>query len=141
MKSVQIERSLQHEVMLQLRSAEVRGDLNCVYYPIPNGVFLPGRTPAERSMIARVIHQLKQQGGMVPGAPDLVFLAAHAGGAIELKRPETRTLLQKFRRGQLSPNQLEQRDRINSMGIRWAVCSTWDEVRDTLSAWGMYVAV
>jgi hypothetical protein len=135
--NARIEQSLQQEVMLQLRSAEVRGMLRCLYYPIPNGVYIPARTGAEKTMAARIVAQLKNQGGLVPGAPDLVFLARGNSGAIELKRPEVRTLLDVYRKGTLSKAQREQRIRFESMGINWAICSTWAEVRDTLSEWGM----
>lgn len=135
--TTQIERALQQECMVRLHSAAVRGELRAVIYPIPNGVYMPARTNVERTLTARIVHQLKVQGGMTPGAPDLVCLAKHGSGGIELKRPEQNLLFEKRRRGVLSPAQREQRDRFAALGINWAVCTSWEEVHDTLVDWGM----
>jgi len=137
MATAQIERVLQQEVMLRLKTAWHKGELQCAFYPIPNGLYIPARNAAEKTMAARVVLQLKASGGLTPGAPDLVFLAAHGSGAIELKRPETRTLLDVRRKGALSPAQKQQRNWLRELGVNWAVCSTWEEVRDTLVGWRM----
>jgi hypothetical protein len=137
--TTQIERTLQQECMIRLHSAAVRGELRAIYYPIPNGVYLPSRTNVERTLAARIVHQLKMQGGMTPGAPDLVFLARHCSGGIELKRPTAKLLFETRRRGVLSREQREQRDRFASMGVNWAVCTSWEEVHDSLVEWGMLV--
>jgi|SRR5262245_14744823 len=137
--TTQIERVLQQECMIRLHSAAVRGELRAIYYPIPNGVFLPARTNVERTLAARIVHQLKIQGGMVPGAPDLVFLARHGSAGIELKRPTAKLLFETRRRGTLSKEQREQRDRFEAMGVHWAVCTSWEEVSEALVDWGMLV--
>src|SRR5262245_37695838 len=100
---VDIERPLQREVMARLHCAP----LDALVFPIPNGVYLPARSASEKVLVARIIHQLKVQGGLTPGAPDLVFLGARSCGAIELKRPATKSLFGKHARGTLSPVQRE----------------------------------
>jgi hypothetical protein len=130
---VELERPLQHEVMLRLQSAP----LAALVFPIPNGIYLPARTPAEKTLVARVIYQLKLQGGLVPGAPDLVFLGPRSCGAIELKRPATRTLFGKHARGSLSPVQRAMQKSFAQHGVNYAICESWDEVRDILVSWQM----
>jgi hypothetical protein len=128
----QAERILQREVMARLRFAPVKA----LVVPSPNGIYLPARTPAEKVLAARVVHQLKLDGQILPGAPDLLVLWSHGCGGIELKRPAERNLLGKQAAGQLSPTQTAFRDRCDELGVHYAVCQSWDEVRETLKAWG-----
>ena len=128
----QAERILQREVMARLRHAPVRA----IVVPSPNGIYLPARTPAERTPAARIVHQLKLDGQILPGAPDLLVLWASGCGGIELKRPPEKTLLGKQRAGQLSDAQVAFKARCDELGVQYAVCMSWDEVRETLKAWG-----
>lgn len=128
----QAERILQREVMARLRHAP----LAAIIVPSPNGIFIPARTPAEQTLARRVVHQLKLDGQLLPGAPDLLFLWSHGSGCIELKRPAEKTLLGKQRAGQLSDDQMAFRKRCDALSVNYAVCQSWDEVRETLKAWG-----
>lgn len=128
----QAERILQREVMLRLRHAP----LAAIVVPSPNGVFIPARTPAERELARRIVHQLKLDGQLLPGAPDLLFLWQDGCGCVELKRAAEKTLLGRQRSGQLSVDQRVFRDRCDDLGIPYAVCQSWAEVRDRLKVWG-----
>jgi hypothetical protein len=128
----QTERALQREIMTRLRHAP----LDAVVQASPNGIFIPARTQAEQVMARRVVHQLKIDGQLTPGAPDLTFLWRDGSGCIELKRPAERTLLQRRQAGRLSPEQIAFREHCNLHGVPYVVCESWPDVRDTLIAWG-----
>jgi len=120
--------------MYRLRSPRL--PLDAVVIGSPNGVWFPARTPAERSLAARIIHQLKVLGQLTPGAPDLLFLWRGGGGGIELKRPAERRLFDHHAKGRLSDEQQAFRERCQRHGVPYAVCESWAEVRDTLIEWG-----
>lgn len=128
----QVERLLQKEIMLRLEHAPV----SAIVVPSPNGIYIPARTPEQRTLAARVVHQLKLDGQLLPGASDLLVLWRDGSGAIELKRPAAKNLLGAQAKGQLSPAQLAFRRRCEALGINFAVCHSWPEVRETLKAWG-----
>ena len=128
----QAERILQREVMARLRFAP----LTAIVIPSPNGVFLPTRNPAERTLARRIVHQLKVDGQLTPGAPDLVFLWPNGSGCIELKRAAEKTLLGKVRAGTLSEDQAAFRMTCDAVGVQYAVCRSWPEVREILKTWG-----
>jgi len=130
--AAQIERLLQREIALRLRAAP----LSAKVIGSPNGAFFPARTPIERALVKRIVHQLKVDGQLTPGAPDLLFLWRGGCGCVELKRPASRTLLTSLARGVASPEQQAFRDDCEQLGIPYVICSTWDEVRETLVAWG-----
>lgn len=129
--SRQAERSLQTEIMIRLKALPV------LAIPVPNGIWLPARTAAERTLVARIISQIKKTGLLLPGAPDLVILSRSGAGLIELKRPAERTLLKKIPKGQLTAPQKDFRDLCRIRGVNWAECSSWDEVRAALTEWGV----
>jgi hypothetical protein len=128
----QAERILQREVMARLRHAP----LAAIVVPSPNGIFIPARTQAEQTLARRVVHQLKLDGQLLPGAPDLLILWDEGCGCIELKRPQNKRLFDKQRAGTLSEAQIEFRARCDYLRINYTVCQSWAEVRDTLKAWG-----
>jgi hypothetical protein len=128
----QAERILQREVMARLRHAP----LQALVVPSPNGIFIPARTQAEQTLARRVVHQLKLDGQLLPGAPDLLILWDTGSGAIELKRPESKRLFDRQRAGTLSAAQKTFRDDCQGQGVNFAVCESWAEVRDTLKEWG-----
>lgn len=119
-----IERGLQAEIVLRLKAAGI------FYIPIPNGVFLPVHTDAERIIARRIIDAMKSQGEMEPGAYDLVIFGANGrGGLVELKREAGTDMLgRKVTAGQLSQAQRTFRDRARAAGIPEAVCRSWNEV-------------
>lgn len=129
---MQSERALQSEIMLRLRA----GGWPIVCLPIPNSIYFPARTDAERSIIGRVIAQMKHACQLVPGAPDLVLLWQGGGACIELKRPRTKTLLRVVPAGKPSEAQVAFEDRAVAAGIPHAYCTSWAEVRERLAAWG-----
>lgn len=128
----QVERALQREIVTRLRAAP----LDAIVIGSPNGVFFPARTPAERELVRRIVHQLKATGQLTPGAPDLVVLWRDGCGGIELKRPAEKTLLGSQPKGYSSAAQIEFAATCRVLGIRYAICASWPEVRDTLIAWG-----
>lgn len=128
--TTQAERVLQAEVALRLRSWPV------IALPVPNGIWVPARTEAERALVARLIRQMKNAGQLVPGAPDLIVLWAGGGGMIELKRPSSRSLLGAVPKGRPSDSQIEMAERAGELGINHAFGTSWEEVRAALIAWG-----
>lgn len=132
----QAERILQREIMARLKHAP----LKALVVPSPNGIYIPQRTPAERTLAARIVHQLKLDGQIMPGASDLTVLWKGGCGCIELKRAESKRLFDKQRRGVLSPVQKAFRQQCLDLGINYAVCSSWPEVRELLKGWGLLPA-
>lgn len=131
--TTQAERTLQSEVMLRLRA----GAWPVIALPVPNSIFFPARNDQERSIIRRVIAQMKAAGFLVPGAPDIVLLWRGGGGMIELKRPASRDLLGKRTpAGRPSVEQQEMAEIASILGVPHAYCTSWDEVRGRLIAWG-----
>lgn len=132
--TTQAERALQSEVMIRLRA----GGWPVIALGIPNSVWIPARTAAEKSLVARLIARLKADGMLVPGAPDIaVFLPGGRGGMIELKRPRSRDLLGTKPAGRPSPAQIDLAERAAQLGCNHAYCTSWDEVRDRLTDWGV----
>ena len=131
--TVQAERALQSEIMIRLRA----GAWPVIALPIPNSIYFPARTDAERSIIARVISQMKNSGMLVPGAPDLALFWAGGGGTIEIKRPKTQGLLGTRPAGKPTPAQITFAERAAELGTNHAYCSSWEEVRDRLTEWGV----
>jgi hypothetical protein len=132
----QAERFLQREVILRLRLLEQRGLLAAVWVGSPNGIFIPARTAPEKALARRVVHQLKQDGMLTTGAPDLTFLWEDGCGGIELKRAAATRLFDKQQKGRPSDDQLLFRQRCFEQQVRYAICDSWASVRDTLIAWG-----
>jgi hypothetical protein len=130
--TVQAERALQSEIMLRLRA----GGWPVIALPIPNSIYFPARTDAERSIIARVINQMKNAGMLVPGAPDLALFWAGGGGTIELKRPKAQSLIGSRPAGKPSAAQTEFAERAAALGTNHAYATRWEEVRDRLIEWG-----
>jgi hypothetical protein len=128
--TVQAERALQQEVMMRLRARPV------ITLAVPNSIYFPARTDAERQIIARVISQMKNAGQLTPGAPDLAIFWAGGGGMVELKRPKSRSLLGAVPQGRPSDSQIEMAERAAGLGINHAFCTSWDEVAARLTEWG-----
>lgn len=128
----QAERILQREIMARLRHAP----LQALVVPSPNGIFIPTRNPAERTLARRIVYQLKMDGQLLPGAPDLLVLWATGSGCIELKRPAEKTLLGKQRMGTQSVDQRCFEIRCDQLVVPYAICHSWPEVRETLKDWG-----
>ncbi len=131
---IQAERALHEEVMLRLRVASP--PLRCVIVPVPNGTWIPARTPAERSLVARLVARMKAEGQMLPGAADLLCLWEDGSGAIELKRPAEHTLLGKRQAGRPSDAQKEFAALCAAHGVRHIYAHSWDEVHTALTDWG-----
>jgi hypothetical protein len=129
---IQAERILHQEVMLQLRSARP----DCVVVPVPNGMWIPARTQAERSLASRLIAQMKAEGQILPGTADLLCLWEAGSGAIELKRPAEQTLLGKRPAGRPSAAQKEFAKLCETHGVRHVYATSWDEVHAALASWG-----
>ena len=131
--SQQIERGIQRECMIQLKA----GGWQCIALPHPNSMYIPTRTPVEQELVRRIIHQMKNNGMMVTGAPDLSIHFAHGSALVEIKRPQANDLLRKRPAGRLSPEQAEIRDRATELGVRFVVVRSWEELRGYLEEWGV----
>ena len=60
--TAQIERNLQSEILYRLNRYPV------VAIPVPNGIWLPARSEAEKGIVKRLIARMKTDGMLVPGA-------------------------------------------------------------------------
>ena len=129
--TLQAERALQAEVMLRLRAWPV------IALPIPNSVYFPARTDAERAVIGRVISQMKNTGMLVPGAPDLILIWRDGAAMVELKRPKASDLLGKRPAGRPTEAQIGMERRAADLGIKHAYVTSWDELHDRLGEWGV----
>lgn len=126
----QIERALHAEIMLRLRLAKPR----CTWFPVPNGLFFPAKTPAERSLVARIVHRMKVSGMLTPGVSDLVFLWKGGCGCIELKRPASVGVP----KGTLSEAQLGFKETCEMLGVPYRIATAWDDVKAALIEWGVW---
>lgn len=119
--------------MLRLRA----GGWPVLALPIPNGIFLGGKSPAERTMAARIVAKMKSQGMLVPGMPDIVLAWRDGCALLELKAPESRDLFGKRRpAGRPSEAQKALAERAAELGINHTYCTSWEELRERLIEWG-----
>ena len=127
---IQAERTLQQEIMLRLNT----GRWPLIALPIPNGLWIPARSEAEKNLVARIIARMKADGMLLPGAPDIIVLWP-AGGAI-LKRARSRDLFGRVApAGRPSAAQSELAARAARLGINHAFVSSWEELRARLAEW------
>ena len=124
--TTQLERSLQSEILLRLNRYPV------VAVPSANGIYLPARSEAEQSIVARIINRMKADGMLLPGAPDLVLLGEKGSLCVELKRPASRDLFMRRPKGRLSPEQKLFRDRCIAAGVAYLVADCWPDVEARL---------
>jgi hypothetical protein len=124
--SAQIERGRHTEILWRLNRYPV------VACSVPNGLWIPARTEAERTLVARIINRMKSDGMLTPGAPDLVIAGTRGALMCELKRPPTADLFTKRPKGRLSPEQKTFRDACAAAGVRYVVAYDWDDVEPEL---------
>lgn len=128
--SLQAERTLQQEVAWRLKPLPI------LALPIPNGLWIPARNDAERSIVARVIARMKADGMLLPGAPDLVLLWRGGAACVELKRPKSVDLLGARPAGRPNNDQRFVAECCAALGVPHAYCTSWDELRQRLTEWG-----
>ncbi len=133
----QAERVLHQEVTLRLTMAERAGRLRAVWHSPPNGMYIPARTVAERTLVARLIKQMKDRGQLTPGVPDICLAWSTGSGFIELKRAAGKTLFGRVPAGRLSEAQIVFRDKCAALSINWIEASSWEEVEAALQRWGV----
>lgn len=130
--TLQVERVLHQEIDIRLRA--LGADL--VWISPPNGIYLPARSPAEKTIVARIVSQLKTGGMLTPGAPDYIVMWRGGCGCIELKREASKTLLGKVPAGKQSDDQIAFQARCERAGVPYAVAHSWEEVKAALIEWG-----
>ncbi|RAU21092.1 hypothetical protein CU669_15165 [Paramagnetospirillum kuznetsovii] len=92
-------------------------DDECLWWHCPNGEYRSPKTAAKLKAF-----------GVRPGVPDIcLILPGGTAGFIELKAEK----------GVLSPTQKAFSLRSNSIGAKWAVCRSLEEVAITLNNWGV----
>lgn len=123
---IQLEKTLQQEVILRLLRYPV------VPVVVPNSIYFPARTEAERAIIARVVSQMKNTGMLTPGAPDLILMGEKGALCVELKREHSRDLFMKRPRGRLSPEQKMFKQRCVDAGVEYVVAYCWEDVQAVL---------
>lgn len=121
--TTQLEKALTQEVMYRIKRYPV------IAVPVPNSVYFPARTEAERSIISRVVSQMKNDGMLVPGSPDLILLGEKGALCCELKRSASRDLFGRRPRGRLSPEQRAFRDRCVDVGVEYVVAECWEDIQ------------
>ena len=121
--TTQLERNLQTEILYRLARYPV------VAVPVPNGIWLPAHSEAERALVARLMARIKTDGMLVPGAPDLIIAGERRCVMVELKRPASRDLFGRKPKGRLSPEQKAFRDRCVDCGVDYTVASSWEDVQ------------
>ena len=126
--TAQLEKALTQEVMYRVKRYPV------IAVPVPNSVYFPARNDAERSIISRVVSQMKNDGMLVPGSPDLILLGERGSLCVELKRPASRDLFMRRPRGRLSPEQRAFQQRCVDCGVEYIVASDWDDIEHRLHA-------
>ena len=112
------EQLLSFEVANMLRQATLDGRYRGVWTHIAN--------EGKRTKLVGAV--LKAM-GLIPGAFDFVFVWPNGGGLIELKCPP-------FRPSDLNPNQKRYQQWCIERAVNHAVCTTTDEVWQTLVRWG-----
>jgi hypothetical protein len=131
--TAQLERSIQSEIMLRLRA----GAYPVLALPIPNGIYIPTRSEAEKDLVRRIVARMKSDGLLLPGALDLSFHWHGGGGIMDIKRPASKDLFgHKKPAGRPSDDQKELVKRAEALGINYAFVHSWDETRDKLREWG-----
>jgi len=124
--TAQIERNLQTDILYRLSRYPV------VAIPVPNGVWLPARSDAEKDIVKRLIARMKTDGMLVPGAPDLILMGEQRAVCVELKRSASRDLFGRKPKGRLSPEQKAFRERCIDTGVEYIVAECWEDVQCVL---------
>jgi hypothetical protein len=123
--TVQSERALHKEIVTRLRFQP----LDAIMVPVPNQFHFPARTAEERAVMARLVHIMKADGQILPGAADIVFLGKAKSLCVELKRaPSTDLLGKRTAAGRLSESQEEFQSKCAAVGVPYVVCNTWESV-------------
>lgn len=99
---------------------------------VPNSIYFPARSQAERDIISRVVSQMKSTGQITVGAPDLCVASAKGCVFIELKRPRTKDLFTVRPKGRLSDDQKIFQARCTAAGVRYVVAYDWADVERSL---------
>ena len=116
------EEVLSVEVALRLRTLSQYGKLRGVWFHVPNETVVSDNLDLVRL-------EKKKAMGMVPGAPDLVFLKKDGCLQVELK----------YGNNGLSKNQKSYRDMSEKQEVPYVLCKSWEDVRDTLVEHGFLV--
>jgi hypothetical protein len=98
------------------------GKLRGVWFHVPNETVI-----ADNLDLLRL--EKKRAMGMVPGAPDLVFLKKDGCLQIELK----------YGKNGLSANQKKFCELSQKQDVPYVLCRSWEDVRDTLVEHGFLV--
>jgi hypothetical protein len=128
--TTQLERSLQTEIMLRLNRYPV------VPISVPNGLWIPARSPAEQALVGRIVRRMRDDGMLTPGAPDLVLMGQKGALCVELKRAASRDLFMRRPKGRLSPEQRVFRDRCRDADVPYIVAYDWADVECSLGRSG-----
>jgi hypothetical protein len=129
---MQIERAIQQEILIRLRAS----GLPVLAVPIPNSLYFPARTEAERRIIARIVAQMKNEGSILPGASDLILIWAAGAACVEIKRPARAALFGKQRAGRQSDAQKAFAAACAAFGVRYVIVESWEQVWAHLVEWG-----
>jgi hypothetical protein len=120
---LQIERALNQEITTRLRA-------ECwpvIALPVPNGIWLPAQSEAERTLVARIVKRMKDTGMLLPGAPDLVIVWRDGALLCELKTAA----------GRPSAEQRDMARVAGLLGIRYAIVRSWEQLAALLRSYGL----
>lgn len=137
-RRLQIERSIQAEIVLRLRAWPVKATAvpNSIWLPLPR-VFKNGKW-VKNPIVGQIIGAMKRAGMLTPGACDLILQWAGGRSAcVEIKRPASSDLLTERERGRLSPDQVDYRADCERLGIPYVEITSWAELEWWLGEWGI----
>ena len=78
LKGIKGEEKLTNEVVQELKALTLEGRLNCLWFHVPNEQVIKNKNDVVRVRKMKCL-------GLIPGAPDIVFLAANQNVCLELK--------------------------------------------------------
>lgn len=115
------EDALTNSVAMELKALSLEGNLKGIWFHIPNETIAK-----TKNKLLEI--QKKCSLGMIPGAPDFVFLAPNKSLCIELK----------IAAGKLSNNQKLFKSWSKNCGVNYCVARSVDDVKHILAKEGLY---
>jgi len=119
MKWLKGEDKLANEIAQHLKVASIVGDFRGIWFHVPNEQVV--KTPIEAKRIAK-----KCALGMIPGAPDLVFMNAETSLLVELK----------VGKNKLSENQARFCAWADKASVPYVIARSWKELKLLLTQHG-----
>jgi hypothetical protein len=111
LRGVKGEDALQNEIVLNLRALTLERKLNCLWFHVPNQQI--ARADGRDYARIRKLHSV----GLIPGAPDLVFISQDSAVLMELKSANNSQ----------TPAQKLFEKWAGSLGVKYVVARSWKQ--------------